>query len=182
MKELLFLVMIVLMDALQNLTRASNAPEETQTNANGDSEQELLKPQQLLYIDFVAVGGLITEEDGNVIVMRATQFAQKIQVSRQTLYDWQKNIPNFWDRVATRRKELGGNSRIQQVWNGVYLKARTGNPQAAALWLANFDPNFRMPAQKVEHGLDGGIADLLNKARERRRSIEGEVVESKTNT
>lgn len=136
------------------------------------------------YIDYCAIQGLVTTEDGEVKRMTATEFAHAIDVNRTTLYEWQKIIPNFWDKVQERRKQIGGQARIMKVYNGLYLKAAAGNPQAASLWLANHDPNFRMPAQKVEHEVGAGLADLMKRVRDAQPEqpqqpevIEGEVVD-----
>ena len=77
------------------------------------------------------------------------------------MYYWRKSIPDFWERVAAKRQEIGGKDRLSTVWNGIYLKAAQGNPEAAKLYLANFDPNFRMPMERRETNSGTGFADLV---------------------
>jgi hypothetical protein len=150
---------------------------------------KLLKFQQEQYVDFVALGGIYTNEDGSFDMsetvktktMTVTEFSLRIGVPRRTLYGWQNRIPNFWGRVNDRRKTLFSQQRISKVWNGIYLKAASGNPQAAALFFANFDDNFHMPTEKVEHGVTDSLADVLNIARNRKLqhqdAIDGEIVD-----
>lgn len=126
----------------------------------------LLTAQQDYYVSYLALGGLMPAEGGAGKKVSAGEFATSIGVARETLYYWRKHIPNLWERVAARRAELGGKDRLSQVWNGIFLKAAAGNPQAAALYLANFDPNFRMPTEKIEHNAGGGFMDLLQRMRQ----------------
>lgn len=185
------------MEALPNLTPAvAPIPNPALAAKPQNIENVEITAAQLMYIDYTALGGLITNEAGELGTIgedgefhtgrkaNMKDFAQYLGTTRQTLWNWQKSIPGFWDRVAARRKEMGGHYRLQKVWNGVYMKAAAGNPQAAALYLANFGgPDFHMPMQKVEHNLGGGMADLLNQARERERiqnnqPIDGEVIDA----
>jgi hypothetical protein len=132
----------------------------------------LLTPQHEAYISFVASGGIITNEDGVVgQKMTAKQFADKVGVTRESLYRWQKTIPNFWDRVNKRRAEIFNQNRITAIWNGLYLKAAAGNPEQAKIILGHF-ANWQPPTQKTEVRI-GGLGDLVNAAR-RKKIIDGE--------
>jgi hypothetical protein len=133
------------------------------TDSTGEliEDEPLLSTQQLLFIDYKAVGGWLQDSDDRVPKkMSMQEFADIVQVDRTTLYNWQKNIPDFWARVAKRRKEIGSQERLAKVHDTFYLKALKGEFQHMQLWLANFDPNFRMPAQKVEHELGDNWAAL----------------------
>lgn len=134
-------------------------------------------PAEEDYIAFVAVGGLLPSEDGAATKMTVAQFAQQLNVDPATLWRWRTKIPNFWERVDKKRREIGGRDRLSKVWNGIFLKAASGNPEAAKLYLANFDPNFRMPMQKVEHEAGDSFIDALGMARRRSGAIEAEVVD-----
>lgn len=143
--------------------------------------EKLLKYQQEQWIDYCAVAGIIATPDGEIEKLTIQDFAERIGVSRRTLVRWKTSIPNFWDRVGQRRMELGGQERLSQVVRGVFLKARTGDPGAAKLYLGMF-AGWQPPAQKHEVKTDGGLADLLNVARERKRLEatniqEGEIVD-----
>lgn len=145
------------MEALQNPTNIS-------TTTKVDDELVKLRAfQHDQYVAFVAVGGLIPDPDGEKTAIKMTtgQFAERVGVSRQTLYDWRESIPDFWQKVAEKRKAIGSKERLSNVWNGVYLKAATGNPEAAKLYLANYDDNFRMPTERRETNTGSGFADLV---------------------
>lgn len=132
------------------------------------------------YIAYTAFGGLIPDPNGEAtaVKMTAGQFADQVGVARQTLYEWRDSIPNFWERVDVKRREMGGKDRLSKVWNGIFLKAASGNAEAAKLYLANFDPNFKMPSQKVEVEAGDMLVDALSLARNRRQVIEGETVDA----
>lgn len=146
----------------------------------------LITPQQQAWVDYNALGGLITDitderldKDGNPITMRkmsATEFAEMIGVDRKTLRRWRADIPNFWGLVNSRRQELAPQSRLQKVHEVWYLSAlNPKNTRDRELWLANFDPDFKMPNQKIEHEIGDNYANLLAIAA-RDGIIEGEVV------
>lgn len=153
-----------------NTQTYTNAPTATPVAAPGDvqtlDQPPLLSPQQENYVSYLAMGGLLPAEGGAGKKVTAEQFAISIGVARETLYYWRKHIPDLWERVADRRAELGGKDRLSQVWNGIFLKAAAGNPEAAKLYLANFDPNFRMPTEKHEVDAGGGFMDLLQRMRQ----------------
>jgi len=158
----------------------------TNTNISADESIEPVKEFDELawkheqYIAYTAFGGLIPDPNGEAaaVKMTATTFAQQLGVSRQTLYDWRDSVPNFWERVDVKRREVSGRDRLSKVWNGVFLKAASGNAEAAKLYLANFDPNFKMPSQKVEVDATDSLVDALTLARNRRQVIEGETVDA----
>lgn len=168
------------MDDAQNLTDPENKTDNTPTAVQTKPvEEPLISIQQDEYIAFVACNGLLPAEDHADLVkkMTALEFAQALGVARETLYAWRKSIPNFWDRVNEKRREIGSKDRLSKVWNGVFLKAASGNPQAAALYLTNFDPNFKMPGAKQEKQGDTGLADLLEMGRKRQLELESGAVE-----
>ena len=150
------------MDTLQNFT---NDNSETTVELVKNAEI-VLKENKLKWVDFCAVGGLITEDDGSLKPMTITAFADAIGVTRQTLYDWKKSIPNFWNHVKKRRMELGSGTRLQKVYNGLFLKASAGTPEAVKLYLQIFD-GWQPPSQK--HDIDvRGLGDLVNTARNKK--------------
>lgn len=134
---------------------------------------DLLQMRQQQWIDFCAVGGLLTDDDGTLKPTTIVKFAEMIGVERKTLYNWKKSIPNFDERVAQRRKVLGSGTRLQKVYNGLYLKAAAGNPEAVKLWLQIFD-GWKPPKQAVEMEHNFGLADLVAKKKieiERERKV-----------
>lgn len=146
------------MNPIQNLTEINEISEVVEQKLEDD---KLLTYQQDMWIDYNALGGLVIDDTGNISKMTVDDFAARLGVSKQTLYNWRKSIKGFWDRVASQRKTLGSQARTVKVYNGLFLKAAAGNPQAAALFLANHDPNFRMPTEKVQHELGDSWSALI---------------------
>jgi len=167
------------MNIVQNQTEENVVIDEQGSTV---SHSEWLTWAQDQYIAYTAFGGLIPDLDGDKVAvkMTATNFAKTIGVARQTLYDWRESIPDFWELVSEKRREMGSKERLTNVWNGVYLKATTGNAEAAKLYLANFDPNFKMPAQKVEHEAGDSLVEAIGIARKRQNVIEAEIVDDAT--
>lgn len=150
------------MEVSQNNSLPQPATDVSPKPLSKDEHINLAKDQ---YISFVALGGLIADTEGEKMAVKksAQWFADQWGVERRTLYNWREIIPNFWDKVAERRREVGSKERVSNVWNGIYLKASAGNPEAAKLFLANFDDSFRMPMQEVKHEAGNSWAALMEK-------------------
>lgn len=142
---------------------------------------------QQSYIDWKALGGLVTEDsegEKGVIVrkMPLTELAKRCGVSIDAFAKAKASVPNFWELVAERRETLSGESRLARVHETWFLRAVKGDWQHMEAWLRNFDPKYKPANVKVEHELGDGVADALNLARERSRQIgniqEGEVVDA----
>lgn len=160
------------MSGLQNLTKTENQTDEQSQSVISPAE-ELLQLRQQQWIDFCAIGGMLTDDDGAITPTTATRFAEMIKVSRQTLYDWKKSIPDFDERVKQRRKVLGSGTRLAKVHNGLYLKASSGNPEAVKLYLQIYD-GWKPPKQEMEIEHNLGLADLVAKKKlelERERKV-----------
>jgi len=142
------------MEALQNLTK-TNPP-------TGKKEPAALSPAQQEYISYVAVSGLIIHEDGTFKKMTVEEFASKVGVSRVTLHNWSRSIPDFAQKVEQRRAELMPINRVSAIWKGLTLKAMSGNVEAAKIVLGQY-ANWQPPAQKHEVELTTGLADLVAK-------------------
>jgi hypothetical protein len=148
------------METLQNPTNAVAVIPVSSDSAPIMSQDQVLKISQQKWIDFCAIGGLLTSDDGTLNPMTISQFAPTLGVTRQTLYDWKKNIPDFQERVKQRRIELGTGARLQKVYNGLFLKAASGDPSAVKLYLQIFD-GWKPPSQDHEVKLSTGLADLV---------------------
>ena len=137
--------------------------------------------EQEQYISYVAVSGLIINEDGSFTKMSVDEFCQKFGVYRKKLQRWRETIPNFTQRVEDRRDELMSTNRISAIWKSMTLKAMAGNVEAAKLVLGQY-AKWRPPAQKHEVEIGDGMAEALRIAQERKETItvEGEVVENGT--
>lgn len=155
-------------------TYTNQIPANTSKDAEIEiSVNDVLQLRQQQWIDFCAIGGLMTDDDGTLKPTTISAFAEMIAVERKTLYNWKKSIPDFNDRVKQRRMVLGSGTRLQKVYNGLYLKASAGNPDAVKLWLQIFD-GWRPPSQSHEIELTTGLADLVSKKKlelERERKI-----------
>ncbi len=136
---------------------------------------EDLNHVQRAYVDYKAVSGIVTDDDG-IRKMPVEELARQLGCDRKTVYRNRDMVPNFWDLVGARNKQIGNQERLakmQEVW---YLKAIGSGPQAFnyfQLWQANFNPNFRMPTEKIEHDYGNGVLDLISKAR---KIIDAEVI------
>jgi hypothetical protein len=148
----------------------------------------VITPQMQAWIDYNAVSGIITDnldESQTIRKMSISEFANTIGVHRDTLRNWRTYIPNFWDRVNERRKELAPRGRLQYIHEKWYIEAaKMEDWRITEAWLRNHDPDYKEARQKVEHELGDGLADALNIARERRMKsqtvVEGEVVDGTT--
>lgn len=143
------------------------------------SDDEKLQQQQ--FIDFCALGGLLTDEAGNFTRLTLNDFAEMIQVDRVTLWRWKKAIPYFDQKVRERRIVISKGTRASKVYNGLYLKACKGDPAAVRLWAEIFD-GYQPAPQRIQHNLGNGFADAAGIARKRReQAVEGEVVDEQPN-
>lgn len=150
------------MQPIQNVTNPNTA------NSGGVVDDVTLTPQQDYYITFVAANGLSVKEDGSFEQMTASKFAEKIGVSRMTLYRWQDSIVNFQHLVRQRRQEIFTLNRENMIWRGLFLQAAKGNPKAAEMILSHFG-DYTPPTQKHEVKI-GGLADLVKLARQKHTS------------
>ena len=129
---------------------------------------DALNLQQQMWVDYNVLQGVIVGSDGEMSKLSITDFAKQLEVERMTLYRWSKSIPDFWDIVNSRRKDIFKGARTAKVYNALFIAATVKlNPQAIAMWLANSGTDFRMPTQPIEHEVGGGLADLMQKVRQR---------------
>lgn len=127
---------------------------------------EILKHSQEQFITFLAAGNLVEQEDGKMVILSIIEFSDKMNIPRRTLYNWKRDIPDFQQRVARRRHEIFSQERVSKVWVGLYLRAKKGDAKQAEMILSHFS-DYVPPTQKVEHDVGGGLAELMQKARER---------------
>ena len=160
------------MEILQNPTTSEKIQEV--------KPQDIEDTRYATLIDFKALNGLMTDEEGNLKKMSMQVFASMLDVDRTTLYEWMKR-PGFWDMVNSRRKELSSGGRLAKVHETLYLMAVKGEWQHLNAWLVNFDPNYRTPTQKVEVEAGDSLVEAIGIARARKATIEGEVVDEPAN-
>lgn len=163
------------MNTPQNVTKAKNA--------NGEKPMDM---RHQAFIDYRALNGLISDDDG-IRKMTVDDFATKVGVDRRQLYRWQESIPDFWDKVNARRHEIAPRARLQkmhEVWYLSALKPGADGYRDRQLWLANFDDDFRMPTEKLEHSAGTGLADMIAHKRRGddndRKIIDADISQSNT--
>lgn len=146
----------------------------------------MLTDIQRAYIDWKALGGIITDDDGphklTLVelgeLLRPQQPIDKSQLSRSC-----QNVPNFWDLVAERRKFFNSTSRIAYLHERWYVAAATmKNWALTEAYLRNFDPTYKEPKAKQTEDLSNAFADLVSNMVDKKRiqqsqPIEGEVVQ-----
>src|SRR2546423_21023 len=94
----------------------------------------MLTEVQRAYVDWKAIAGIITDDDG-VREIKVDELAHMLGVTRSAFYKAKEAIPNFWDLVAQRRKELGSQSRLARFHQSWYLKAiKMDNWQVSEAW------------------------------------------------
>lgn len=160
-------------EALQTVTETPAANQgdiEPVTPQHGSQEYNDMVYDQ--YVTFVACGGMQITEDSQPTKMTMEQFCNQWNVNRMAIWRRRTSDKGFAEKVMERRFAIFSLDRVSAVWRGVMLKAMAGNPEAAKLFLANFDPKFIMPTQKVEHEAGNSLTALLNTARQRRQQAE----------
>lgn len=159
--------------AVQDFTPATNTPP---TAAPVVSYATLDAGKKTL-VDYRALSGWVSTDDNELGVRRMTmdELAGKLGVSRQTLYDWQNNTPNFWAMVNQRRSEVSGESRLSAVEKVWLTKALKGEWQHLNAWLINYKPGYKTPTAKVEHEAGQSLVDLFRQVEQQRPVIEATV-------
>lgn len=154
-----------------------NAPQvSTNTENPPKTTDDSVDPRYQALIDYKALNGLVINESDAMRKMTMEELSTALGVDRTTLYNWMKRA-GFWDAVNARRKEISPAARLAKVHEVWFLKAAKGEFQHMQLWLANFDPNFRMPTEKVEHDMGNGLADLIAMAKSQQRLEERKVID-----
>jgi len=153
------------MSGLQNVTN-TNENKSSEAGQSVTLSNHLEDQRKDYYITYVAAHGLSVEEDGTYTKITAQEFADKIGVSRKTLYQWQKDIPSFWDLVKIRRKEIFTQNRENAIWRGLTLRALKGDYKQAEMILSHFG-DYTPPAQRHEVKVSG-LGELYNMARQKR--------------
>lgn len=163
------------MEVAQNRTEQNENTDDVTVNYS----YKMLNPIQQTYVDWKALNGLVTDDDG-MRKITLEDLAHKLQIGRRTFYDQTSHIPNLYDIINQRRIEISGKSRLQRVHETWYLKAVKGDWQHMDAWLLNFDPNYKTPKLKVEHEAGGSWASLLTKINQgdERKVIDGEVTDA----
>jgi hypothetical protein len=178
-------------------TQIASMSESQLIEGTKNDSQKLISLQQSWWIDYCALGGLLThdgfefkvDKEGRQLTdyngeprtevmhrMTVSEFAKNIKVDRSTLGRWRHTIPNFNAKVYERRAELFG-ARESQLFNRLYLIAMSGNGQpavqAATTLLGHFS-KLQLPTQRQEIKHEGeSWTSLMEK---KRQVIEGEVV------
>lgn len=171
------------MDAAQNLTDEFKTIDSAVRVENKRRAVEIAPdPRWALWIDYRALSGTIIEfnertNSESIRKMTVQEFADKVGVTRETLYSWERNIPGFWDKVRSRKKDLSSQKRLSFMEDKFYLKAmKWDNPQISLAWMEQNNPDWKSSKIKHEHEAKTGWAELFQAHGD---AIEGEVVDAK---
>lgn len=98
----------------------------------------------------------------------ASRLARELGISRQTIYNWAKTIPDFEARKKKAKEALVFQNSTA-VWNMIFLKACAGDVKAAEMYLNAFDADYVSPKHKRPQPTSSqNLADLLILARQRK--------------
>lgn len=135
------------------------------------SRYEDLDGRDQAIIDYTAMGGVDIGRDGSFRSLTVVEFANRIgYASRQSIYDRLEvlsKLDNYHDIVRGRQKYLQKTVGVLAVHKGLFLRGAKGDYQQAVAYLVNHDPDFVLPAQKIEHEAGNSWSKLLDKARQR---------------
>jgi putative insertion element HTH domain-containing protein len=182
------------MDVAQNAQKLNEKQRSSENYEHGAFSDGRKQLQLEAWIDFCAIGGLITndapefEYDSragkdllkNFSRMSVQQFAQQIGVPRRTLYSWKKIVPDFAMKVRKRREELWPVARETAIFNRLYLigMSGSGQPSVTALTvLASHFSKLRLATQPHEVEAGENLTQLLLMAR-KKKIVEGEIADN----
>jgi DNA-binding XRE family transcriptional regulator len=117
---------------------------------------------------YAAKGFFYYDEKQTKIVRRqsAASLAADLGISRQTIYEWPKTIPDFTIKTAKAQQEII-QANVTAVWNGVFVRAAKGDYKPAELFLNQFDPYFTPLSKASKVTPSHGLTDLLMMASKR---------------
>lgn len=176
------------MDTGQNLTESQNAQEVAKPIVNQpQTTQKMEDPRWQYFISYRALNGIIVIYDEETQTekfkkMKMQELADKLGVSRQTLYEWEERIPNFWQRVRAKKKELSSQKRLAMMDEKFFLKAyKFDNWPLTKAWMEQNNPDWRDIKDKGNDDTGDSWAELMAVAQRRRIDSstvqEGEVVQ-----
>lgn len=153
----------------QNLTE-SNTEQITQVPA---VSYETLDDANKALVDYRALSGWISTDDNELGLRKMTvdELAGKLGVVRQTIYDRQNSIPNFWGIVNQRRSEISTESRLAAVEKIWLTKALKGEWQHLNAWLINYKPGYKTPNAKVELEAGASLVELFKQVEQEQRPV-----------
>lgn len=134
------------------------------------------------FLTYSALGGLISDDSGRMRRMPIYEFCQYATIDQKTTWTW-KHAPGFAEKVRTRRIEVMPLARESMWFNQLHLLGMQLQDKRAAVdalkTLTGHFSDLQLPVQRQDVKVQGGIADLLNVARERRlqETQEGDVID-----
>lgn len=129
------------------------------------------------FLNFCALGGLISDDDGKMRKMPIYEFCQLVGVDQSTTWRW-KHMPDFAARVRERREEIMPLMRESMWFNQLHLLGmQTQDKRAAVDALKTLTGHFselRLPTVKQEVKVE--VNTWTGLLESKRNLIEGEVV------
>ena len=144
----------------ENFTTSSDLIDQVSKNCKDllyaqDRAVDWFASKDMLYWDI--------EIDGVVKRPSARKLANELGVSRQTIYNWRKTLPDIELRIDQARKSME-QINITAVWNGIFLKACDGDARAAEMYLSYWS-DYKPPSQTAPTQISNGFGGLLNLTR-----------------
>lgn len=173
------------MDDIQNLTKPISETPITDTKS---VDRKVPDWRHDAWIDYRALNGTIieyNEEAGGETVskLKMDDLAAKLGVTRQTLYDWEKSIPDFWEKVRARKRDFASQRRLSLMEDKFYIHAMTWkNPKISLAWLEQNSPDWRDPKQKHEMDVGDNMAALLRRMEDAKQAEPKTIIDARVVT
>lgn len=113
-----------------------------------------LGSKQRIYIDWVAGGGTLVDDDGKLESITSIELAERLGVTRQALHKYRK-LTYFWDLVNERRTLLYGRDRMSMLYKAMMGKALKGDTAAMKLMMQQAR---MLEAEKQDVSVSGTVA------------------------
>lgn len=136
-------------------------------NENRHIQYEVLKPSQQIYVDWLAGGQTLIDQDGKLEQLTSIALSERVGVTRQALWKYRK-LPGFWDMVRERRTELYGQDRMSLIYRAMMGKALKGDTSAAKLMMQQarvleaertaLEVSGTIAVAVVNYGTGGGVS------------------------
>jgi hypothetical protein len=144
-------------------------------NPQTTTDESVQKCQDIEYaqsrvVDWIAAEGMLYWDMDKLGVVKrpsVTSLAVELGVSRQTIYNWSRSIPDLPAKVKKARYGID-QQNVSAVWNATFLKACAGDVKAAIIYLSTFDSDFSLPSRRSSKpDNSSSLSELINIVRKR---------------